>query len=180
MKLNIGLILLVLTFGLFLPEKTVAQLRIPRSILATGGMELTSSANIIVGTVGQPLIGVAGGSAHILNGGFWYAQANAMIVHITPPRTDVGNQPKEYALYNNYPNPFNPATTLEYTLMSPGEVSLIIYNLLGQEITTLVSEVQQAGYHKVVWDAANMASGVYLYRLRAGDFVQTRKMLLLK
>ena len=180
MKLKISFILLVLTFGLFLSERTAAQLRVPQSILSNGGAKLTGSANIIVGTVGQPLIGVAGGSAHILNGGFWYAQANAMIVHITPPSTDVGNQPKEYALYNNYPNPFNPATTLEYTLMSPGEVSLIIYNLLGQEITTLVSEVQQAGYHKVVWDATNMASGVYLYRLQVGDFVQTRKMLLLK
>ena len=88
--------------------------------------------------------------------------------------------PTEYSLKQNYPNPFNPVTTLEYTLFSPGEVSLIIYNLFGQEVARLVSEVQQAGYHEVTWDASNFASGIYFYRLQAGDFVQTRKMVLLK
>ena len=88
--------------------------------------------------------------------------------------------PTEYSLKQNYPNPFNPVTTLEYTLLSPGEVSLIIYNLLGQEVANLVSDVQQAGYHEVVWNASNFASGIYFYRLQADDFVQTRKIVLLK
>ena len=88
--------------------------------------------------------------------------------------------PKDYSIQQNYPNPFNPTTTLEYNILSPREVSLTIYNLLGQEIVRLVSEVQQAGYHKVIWDASDFASGIYFYRLQAGDFVQTRKMVLLK
>ena len=96
--------------------------------------------------------------------------------------------PEEYILKQNYPNPFNPITRIEYTLLSRGEVSLIIYNLLGQEVARLVSEVQQEGDHEVTWDASNFASGIYLYRLqasptsvwRAGDFVQTRKMVLLR
>ena len=86
----------------------------------------------------------------------------------------------KYSLDQNFPNPFNPETTLEYTLQNSGEVSLIIYNLLGQEMTRLVNEVQKAGNHQVTWNASNVASGIYFYRLQAGDFVQTRKMVLLK
>ena len=134
MKLNLSFILLVLTFGLFIPERIKAQLRVPQSVLANGGMELTGNANSIVGTVGQPLIGVTSGSAHNLNGGFWYTQANAMIVHVTPPGTDVGILPEEYALYNNYPNPFNPSTIIKYALPKASGVSLLIYNIMGQEI----------------------------------------------
>lgn len=70
--------------------------------------------------------------------------------------------------------------TLEYTLPQWGEVSLIVYNLLGEEVAKLVSGELDAGYHKITWNASNMASGIYLYRLQAGDFVQTRKMVLLK
>ena len=88
--------------------------------------------------------------------------------------------PAGYFLEQNYPNPFNPATTLEYTLQNSGEVSLIIYNLLGQEAVKLINEVQQAGHHEVTWNAYDFASGIYFYRLQAGDFVQTRKMVLLK
>ncbi|MCH7886472.1 MAG: T9SS type A sorting domain-containing protein [Candidatus Marinimicrobia bacterium] len=89
-----------------------------------------------------------------------------------------------YSLNENYPNPFNPSTTIEYIVPQAGDVSLIVYNLLGEEVTRLVGEIQQAGIHKVTWDASNFASGIYFCRLQAGSsaagFVQTRKMLLLK
>ena len=87
---------------------------------------------------------------------------------------------QKYMLGNNYPNPFNPTTSIEYSLPQSGEVSLIIYNLLGQEVAKLVSGEIESGYHKVTWDASNFSSGIYFYRLQAGDFVQTRKMVLLK
>jgi len=90
------------------------------------------------------------------------------------------NIPKFYNISQNYPNPFNPTTTIEYSLPKTGNVSLIAYNLLGEEVTHLVSESQQAGYHKVIWDASNLPSGIYFYRLQAGDFIETRKMILLK
>ena len=83
-------------------------------------------------------------------------------------------------LSQNYPNPFNPETVIEYTLSNRSKVSLNIYNLRGQEIARLVNEQQEAGSHKVTWDASNVSSGIYFYRLQAGDFVQTRKMVLLK
>ncbi|MCH8300131.1 MAG: T9SS type A sorting domain-containing protein [Candidatus Marinimicrobia bacterium] len=88
--------------------------------------------------------------------------------------------PRSHMLRQNYPNPFNPTTTIEYELANAGKVQLIVYNLLGQEIERLVDGTKSAGKHNINWDASNLASGVYLYRLQAGDFVQTRKMVLLK
>jgi len=88
--------------------------------------------------------------------------------------------PAEFALSQNYPNPFNPVTVIEYSLPASGEVSLIVYNLSGQEVARLINGSMPAGNHLITWDASSLASGVYLYRLQAGDFVRTRKMLLLK
>ncbi|MCH8272832.1 MAG: T9SS type A sorting domain-containing protein [Candidatus Marinimicrobia bacterium] len=93
---------------------------------------------------------------------------------------DEEGRPTEFALSQNYPNPFNPETVIEYALPKATEVSLKIYNLRGQEVALLINDTMPAGNHQVIWDASNMASGVYIYRLQAANFVQTRKMLLLK
>ena len=87
---------------------------------------------------------------------------------------------KDFVLRQNYPNPFNPSTSIEYTLSQSVEVSLIVFNLRGQEIAYLVNEFQQTGNHSVTWNATDFSSGIYIYRLQAGDFVITRKMVLLK
>lgn len=89
--------------------------------------------------------------------------------------------PQVFALNPNYPNPFNPTTAISYQLPEAAEVQLIIYNLLGQKVTTLVSERQPAGYYTVQWDASGMVSGVYLYKLQTDNgFSQTRKLVLMK
>ncbi|UCF65721.1 MAG: tandem-95 repeat protein, partial [bacterium] len=93
--------------------------------------------------------------------------------------------PSHYFLGQNYPNPFNPLTTVEYGLKSSADVTLKIYNLLGQEVRTLIKANQEAGYHSVVWDGRDnygqlAASGIYIYRLETRDFVSTRKMILMK
>jgi len=80
----------------------------------------------------------------------------------------------------NHPNPFNPATTIRYALPEPVRVQLKLYNLLGQEIVTLVDEVQEAGYRSVRFDGSVYPSGIYIYRISAGPFTESRKMLLLK
>ncbi|MCH8299012.1 MAG: T9SS type A sorting domain-containing protein [Candidatus Marinimicrobia bacterium] len=85
-----------------------------------------------------------------------------------------------YSLYDNYPNPFNPSTTIRYDLPERGNIKLSIYNLMGEIVAILIDEMQAAGFHKVEWNAINHPSGIYFYRLQAGDFVQTRKMVLLK
>jgi hypothetical protein len=88
--------------------------------------------------------------------------------------------PDVYTLAQNYPNPFNPATTLEYQLPVDTKVSLKVYNVLGQEVAEIVNDLQKAGYYTAVWNASSFATGVYIYRLATKDFVQTKKMLLLK
>ena len=83
-------------------------------------------------------------------------------------------------LEQNYPNPFNPSTTIRYGLPSRSNVTLTVFNTLGQQVATLIQGEQQAGYHEVKWDASSLASGVYICRLMAGDFMQTKRLLLLK
>jgi hypothetical protein len=89
--------------------------------------------------------------------------------------------PKNYLLFQNFPNPFNPTTTIHYELPEASKVILIIYDILGREIQTLVNERQQPGRYAVNLDAGKLVSGVYFYKLQAGsDFLETRKMLLLR
>jgi len=94
-------------------------------------------------------------------------------------------KPLEYALHENYPNPFNPTTTIQYVLKESQLTKLVIYNSLGQAIRTLVNEQQTAGVHTVQWNGCNdhgqkVSSGVYLYQLKAGSFVKTKRMMLIE
>ncbi len=88
--------------------------------------------------------------------------------------------PDEIVLYQNYPNPFNPNTEIKFSLPQADDVRLEIFNIMGQRVATLVDSRFEAGYHSVLWDAGDAASGVYLYRIKAGEFVDTKKMILLK
>jgi hypothetical protein len=87
---------------------------------------------------------------------------------------------KEYRLFQNYPNPFNPETKIRYSLPQLSDVSLIVYNILGQEVITLVNEQQPAGNYEVSFDGTNLTSGIYLYKIQAGDYSDVKKMILLK
>ena len=94
--------------------------------------------------------------------------------------TNVRNAPSHYELEQNYPNPFNPTTTLKYAIPKESRVQLDVFNLLGEVVATLEDQVRQPGYYEATFDGRNVASGVYLYRIRAGDFVMTKKLVLLK
>lgn len=98
---------------------------------------------------------------------------------------DEQNNPTVFVLYQNYPNPFNPETRLRYQLTQPNRVLLQVFNLLGQEVRTLVDENKPAGFYEETWDGKDnhglrVASGVYLYKLESGDSNLTKKMLLLQ
>ncbi len=88
--------------------------------------------------------------------------------------------PKEYSLGDNYPNPFNPTTTISYSIPTDEKVVLKIYDILGNEVALLVNEEKTAGKYRVEFNASLLSSGVYIYKLQAGDFISSKKMLLLK
>lgn len=88
--------------------------------------------------------------------------------------------PTENKLYDNYPNPFNPSTIIKYSLKDEGRVTVKIFNTLGEEIRTLVDEIKPSGNYNLEFNANNLPSGVYIYRLQSGEFVSSKKMLLIK
>jgi len=103
----------------------------------------------------------------------------------TTPSADVTGKPETAFLDRNYPNPFNPSTTIRYGLNEDSWVTLKVYNTLGQEVATLVDQLQTAGYKSVTWEAKNtagedVAAGVYVYTLRAGGIVESGKMIVAK
>jgi len=93
--------------------------------------------------------------------------------------------PDVYALHQNFPNPFNPITTLRYDLPENSLVSITIYDIMGREVKSLINQTQDAGFKSIIWNATNdygkpVSAGVYLYQIQADEFVQTKKMVLLK
>jgi hypothetical protein len=125
--------------------------------------------------------------------GTWYYRLkqidlSGVIHYIEPVRVEAsagnalagGSAPPEFALLQNHPNPFNPSTIIRFDLAADRDVSLKVYNALGQAVSELVSGHRPAGRYSITWDATAFASGVYYYRLEAGSFVQTRKLIVLK
>jgi len=121
----------------------------------------------------------------------WYSGTdndfiNTRIGYATSPKFPDGindshyDFPKGFALSQNYPNPFNPSTIINYELPITNYVELSIYNLLGQRVAILVNEQKRAGYHQVEWEASGFASGIYYYRIEAGEFQDVKKMILIK
>ena len=109
--------------------------------------------------------------------------AKPTVVHVASEMTE--SLPDTFAVGQNFPNPFNPETTIAYALPRASQVRMVIYNALGQEVRTLINGVQPAGFHRIVWDSRDnlsrqVSSGIYLYRIIAGEFIDTRKMLILK
>ena len=93
--------------------------------------------------------------------------------------------PEKFTLHQNYPNPFTPVTTLRYDLPENGNVNITIYDMLGRQVKTLINQNQDAGYRSVVWNATNnygepVSAGIYLYQIQSGEYMQTKKMVLLK
>ncbi|MBS1516831.1 MAG: T9SS type A sorting domain-containing protein [Bacteroidetes bacterium] len=107
----------------------------------------------------------------------WYAAINLKEIGVTSISTEI---PDQFILKQNYPNPFNPATKIVYDLPFTGNVNLKIYDALGKEVTSLVNEIQNPGTYSVEWNAAGFPSGIYFYRISAGDFTLERKMALVK
>ncbi len=122
----------------------------------------TSGTNLFAGTYGH---------------GVWRRPLSEMIASVDP---GVRVVPHEFTLSQNYPNPFNPRTSIRYEIRDMGYVSLRVFDILGREVAVLVNERKAPGIYEVRFDASGMASGIYFYRLTAGPYIQTRKMVLLR
>ena len=118
--------------------------------------------------------------------GYWSDYSNVVSVTLEFVGIADGNAiPETYAVHQNYPNPFNPTTTLHYDLPEDSYVNIIIYDLMGHSIKRLLNDEQIAGYRSIHWNATNdygqpVSAGMYIYTIQAGDFRQTKKMVLLK
>ncbi|MDQ7818184.1 MAG: T9SS type A sorting domain-containing protein [Melioribacteraceae bacterium] len=114
--------------------------------------------------------------------GLVYAEINGNIFGKTITSIDKTAQslPLNFILYQNYPNPFNPATTIKFSLPENAFTKLIVFDILGREVKILVNQNLEAGYHEVEFNAINLPSGIYFYRMQANDFITSRKMLLIK
>ena len=169
-----SLILFALILVIFVPS-ALPQYEIKRNVFSNAGTNSTNSNFKLKGTLGEQFTQDMQSASTIIQPGFWYS---AMKI------TDVDNEeglPKEFALYQNYPNPFNPSTTIKYELPKEASVILKVYNILGQDVETLVNSVQLAGRYEIVWNASGLASGFYICRIETGSgFVSVKKLVLLK
>jgi len=154
----------------------IAQNRIPRSVMSSGGGTGSNEQFRSVGTVGQTTIGKTSNNDHLALTGFW-AQVPEIILAVDPLPEDL---PSRFQLEQNYPNPFNPSTTIQFEIPQADFVTLEVYTLLGQEVATLVNEVRPAGRYTERFDAAGIASGVYLYRLTTPLHSATKKLVLVR
>ena len=141
------------------------------------GFSVMSGSNMqLRATVGEVVVGITKGSTFAIGSGFL---VDSLVGRITIKVIDLGTTPRVYALMQNFPNPFNPTTTIRYDLPRATKVSLKVYDMLGREVATLAQGLLKAGNYQVQWNAY-VASGIYFYRLQTEEFVETKKMILLK
>lgn len=138
--------------------------------------QINSALNDSIGFVWSFAIG--------LNGYLFAGTYNSGVLKSTNLITKVNNNtiylPSRYKLFQNYPNPFNPTTTINYSIPKASFVTIKVYDLLGKEVATLVNEVKSIGNYNVEFNASILTSGIYFYRMKAGSFVETKKLILLK
>ncbi len=149
------------------------------SVIGAGGAPGESGGYKTNGTLGQWAPGEGSAAGKTLSAGFWKSGWQVIVTGEEVP-VALRNE-----LFQNYPNPFNPSTTIEYMVGEESPVEIVIFNVKGQRIRTLVSDTNAPGRHRVAWDGRNdrgvtVSTGMYFYRLRVGSFSAVKKMLLLR
>jgi hypothetical protein len=151
----------------------------------TSGFNVGSNPKIIKGATN--FIGTLSGASGSLvidvfssDNSVLYGQSASQSIVMTGIKEASNIVPKAYSLSQNYPNPFNPTTNINFSLVKPSNVTLAVYNVLGQKVATIVNQFMQAGSYTYQFDASKLASGIYIYRIEAGNFVSIKKFVLLK
>jgi len=167
----------VVVMLMFFISTAFSQYQISNSVVGSGGNKTSNANYTFNSTVGEPLIGkfVSATNQHQI--GFWYVYQQQTITAVEDELTTI---PTVFKLEQNYPNPFNPTTKIKFAVPEKSNVVIKIYDILGSEAATLVNQEMDAGSYENDFNAAGLSSGVYLFRMEAGNFVETRKMILLK
>jgi hypothetical protein len=174
-------ILIVAYLFVFILAQTIqSQSQMPYSVFGNGGSLSTSIEFTLNSTTGESIIGSSTNNSNLQYAGFWYLYYEDVISSVD----DQKNAPFSFKLEQNFPNPFNPTTNIGFRIADRGFVSLKVYDILGNEVATLVNEELPAGSYEVEFGRnlikQVLTSGVYFYQLKAGTYIETRKMLLLK
>jgi hypothetical protein len=154
-----------------------AQYKIVHGTFGSGGGMSSGSGTTLQSTFGQSFVGISQNDTQTVGSGFWYAVQSNFVTNVE--RID-DMIPHEFRLNQNYPNPFNPSTSINFTIPRQEHVVLVVYDLMGRVVATLVDEQLAPGEYTAVFDAGRIASGMYLYRIQAGSYVTTQRMILLK
>jgi hypothetical protein len=165
-----------LLFIILIPFNTTAQYQIPIDIIASGGGTIQAPGYILSGTAGEIFTGNSGSAINQLRSGFWFIYYFDVITYAG----DENVISSVFRLEQNYPNPFNPSTTVRFAVPERNLVTIRLYDLLGEEVLQVINEEKEQGWYDIIIDLRNLASGIYIYRMNAGKFVSTRKMMLIK
>ena len=160
-----------------------AQIKLAHYVVGNGAVAIYNSEHILSVTIGQPIIGRTSNTLNTSNMGFWYQYAETIVGVEEDWKIGI---PVEFELFQNYPNPFNPTTIIRYGIPKESSVKVIVYNILGEMVRTIVNTTQKSGYYEVSFSALSLASGIYIYTIQSKaldgskDFRSVKKMLLIK
>lgn len=157
------------------PQVQAQQFVLVRSVVGSGGQPMSSSNNVVVGTVGQSVIGIVTNSLNAASQGFWYTIDPQIGSVATPGYTAEGN-----TLHQNFPNPFKEETKIAFTLARRSPVTLKIFGMPGQEVATLADGFYEAGDHELKFEDPLLPSGTYFYQLQVGNNILRRQMSLVR
>ena len=167
---------LALLFLLFSHYHIFPQNQIPFKVISSGGGYQANSSYLLTSTVGQAISGNSESPAHKMQIGFWQLYLQNVLLDVNE---DVV-LPVEFKLEQNYPNPFNPSTIIKFGIPERSNVQITIYDLLGSEVTTLLNQELDKGWYDLTFNANGFSSGFYIYRMQAGNYISTKKMLMIK
>jgi len=176
-KLKGVFLFLLFLMLLLITEVIVAQNNIPVNIISSGGEKSSSASFILRSTVGEPFIGKSINATNQQNIGFWYVYKQSTITEVEKEDEII---PTVFKLEQNYPNPFNPSTIIKFAVPERSSVLIKIYDILGGEVITLVNEEMDSGWYRREFNASGYSTGVYIYRMQAGNYISTKKMILVK
>jgi len=176
MKKLIAIFVFGMGFTLTSPSLNQAQNSV-QAVFTNAATQASAGGKSLSASLGQTFQGVSGASSKNIGSGYWYTITQSAV---STDLETLDTNPSSFALFANYPNPFNPETTFNFNLSKSGSASLVIYDMLGNVVETIVDQELPAGEFRTTWDATGRASGIYLYRLEANGKIATRKMTLMK